>query len=301
MLRKYTKTKDFSHKQIILSAIYIFISCLFILFLKLALEGVFDKFVVAFLLGLIIILWLSALGVTFFIQDKRLALYCLGIFLFLLVVVFLRSAETVIGISIFSILYYWGIHRAFQDREKFTKIDYIRTLKYCFPLIIIGLAFLLSTIIVSSTISKDSIPERPVPEQLFDVLFVPIETALNIIAPEYESDMSSAQVQEILTDKFLQDGFFQEHLADVRTEEDITFKDAVYDAINTSIQVPLLSIVTYISIFTILALFILFRIVFIILMWLSFLLTILTLKVLMLYNIILVKTQDANRQYLELK
>ena len=304
--------KQNEKKQTVLLSIYIFVAYTLIVVSYLMMRGVININATTIIVLLVLFfVWFIVLNFTLFLQKYKVNIVCFVAIFGLLIVLFLRSVDVFIALCIFALGYWIMLHRAKGDKVLFTKFSPIRSLRHCVPWCVLGMSIFMSTALVSYVIVQESTSENPIPRQVFDTLFIPVDEILNIAISEYDADLSPEQVRDLLIQNFANEEWIDNNLSFLQDElpeqlPDIpeppdqqtvqSFKDSVYEFVNESVQTPLLVLSAFVSVFAGVALFVLFQVLFIVLMLISFYITWLAIKVCMRYGIILIYEQNAKRQ-----
>ncbi|MEX0877427.1 MAG: hypothetical protein WDZ40_01025 [Candidatus Spechtbacterales bacterium] len=173
------------------------------------------------------------------------------------------------------------------------------------PLFFTALAIMIS-FVYNSFVLQYYVEEPQIPESVYSVVFAPVEYSLRFVAPGYETGMTVEEFQEVLINGFMArflpgemsgqfdsgalPDFFGEEAGSITVEE---FSLAWINETIDNILTPYKSVLPALFVFGI---FLTLRFVFLPFVWVSTGLFLLVIKVLLLYNIIVLKEVTTVKQ-----
>ena len=149
------------------------------------------------------ILWITALVVIILFLDKKAVYVSFGILLLTLVSLFGFGKYTILGIILFGIILWIAYIRVERIKNSLAQFKALFLARRFFTIFFTGLAVLLAFIYSSYILSDYSIDDFHVSESVYHILFIPIETSLQIVIPKYKKGMTVGELQEVLVDNFL--------------------------------------------------------------------------------------------------
>jgi len=189
---------NISKKQWWFGALFLISGVLFWLYLYVVFVGK-GSFGALAVLG---ILWLFFAGFSALYLEKRL-LFILYVFLSLLIItLFSFSGFNIVGILIFFIVIFWSHSRAkrVQNSLLFPRTFFV--LRKFFPIFLTGLAIMLA-FSWQSFIFGDLKEPPQISKEIFHVMFIPTDSMIESMLPEYRRGMTIGEVQGILQEGFL--------------------------------------------------------------------------------------------------
>lgn len=279
----------------ILLSLYCCVSGLIVALLLVIVRGGGSFFATGSYFFLLFILWLVLFELTLSLVKKRATLYCDIALLVGVGALFVRSWETLLALLILGFGFFKARKIAHETQEQLVELKPLQAIKagMSFFLTLTALSF---AIFIASVVFLDATHEEPIPRSLFDVVFVPIEDVLQLVAPSYTTELNTEEVQQVLVSDLLSiDAIERLGLFD-GSNADVSFADTVYSSLNHYISKSTYAIRDYLSLVTIVALFLFLRVFALIVLWVSYGIYTLVIKVLLLYNIISVQKHSVQQE-----
>ena len=318
-------------KQKMLFVGYFFTLLCLVVASHLAIGGAFSTLVGLLVVLLFLLIWMAYIEVVLLLQDVALVKVLLALSVIVFGLLFVRSIEAFVGLVVFAIFCAESFRRLKHERRKSIGVTIggvVHPLRHILPIFTLGVCFLLASCFVTLVVTPDSTPEQPIPRQVFDSVFEPIEQGIQFIFSDYDPSLQINEVRELIVQDVFGGQWFEQDIQNIEenisaiaeeveqdisaiaeeVEQDISavaiqdtrpLRDYLYDTINDTIRTPLISFFWYLSIFGIVVLFIILRLLFIVLLWISYLVTYLVIKLLLRYGIILMNEQPSTHQNIQ--
>lgn len=253
--------------------------------------------------------WIVLFNLTLLFLSKTPALLSYAVLFLVLFFFFGLQGFTIVGILVFTLAMLWAYQKANNERKLLVEFKTFRILKRALPIFFTGLALFLAFAYNSLVLQDVFEDDLIIPPQLYDTLFGPTEVILSILFPDYEKGMSIGEFQEIIVESFLPPEILDQIGGDVRFAADFldeeisaqSLRDFSYNWLNentSSILEPFRGILPFLFI---IGLFFVFKTFSLPLLWFSFGVSWLVVKVLLLYNVVAVRTISVDKKEMVLK
>ena len=279
-LSKLKRDNALCSKQNILFAICFSILLALLALIQISISEQLDVGLVSIVFLFMVIAWLVLFEVVNLTSDKHRALLYNVILVLLIALFFVRDIASLSALLILALGCYECWRRFQKTRTLFTKFDYIAILKESIPVFLTALSLCVAILFTSLSIDETRDPSQPVSREMFDFVFVPLDSAIGAVS---DNGLSNFVLETI-----------GESGIEVTGEESLV--DEVYTSINRRIAVETMHI-EYVSLVVIVSLFLFLRLVSLLIMWVSFVLVFLVIKAFLFYNIISIKNKNVRQEW----
>ncbi len=261
----------------------LFLLLTFLVFIKFSISQSLGVNVASIFFVLIFIIWLVSFEVLNLLIDNSRSFFYNFVFVFFIGLFFVSNLESLIAFLIISVGFYESHRRFCKLKDIFNKFDFISILKDSIPVLMTTISLFVAILFTSLSIDDNKNPEQPISRQMFDFVFVPLESTVSLFT---DNDVSNFLLEQI------NNGDDADQLIDVQ----VSIGDKLYGSINERILVNTKEI-NYISLVVVISMFLFFRIFSLIIMWVSFLAVWLVIKALLFYNIISLNKKKTSKEF----
>lgn len=296
-----------SFKQEALAVVFVAVSTLVLVLAKASFAGTIEPALASAVMVVASIFWMCTVSLSLLFQQERLALYTYSALILLAFLLFFSGTLVIIA-SVLLGLGLWEANRRAQDEKRLlVEFKPFRILRRALPTFLLTLAIFSAVAYVNVALSDDFNGEVRVPRPIFNVLYAPVEAALETISPSFDENFTVSQTQAALARDLFSEAALERlglnNLFDnieEGSEQGVPLKESIYSSLNGSIAnaaAPYRELLPFVAM---VGFFFAFRLLFFLLMWLSLGISVLAVKLLMLYNIVSIEETSVQQEHARL-
>ena len=298
---------DASFKQEALAVIFVAISTLVLILAKASFAGAVEPALASAMMVVAFIVWVCSVSLSLLFQQERLALYTYSGVVLLALFLFFSGSATFVATALLG-LGLWEANRRAQDEKRLlVEFKAFRILRRALPTFLLALAIFSAVAYVNVALSEEFNGEVTVPRPVFNVLYAPVEAALETISPSFDENFTATQTQAALARDLFSDAALERlglnNLFDnieEGSQQGVPLKESIYTSLNRSVvnaAAPYRELLPFVAM---VGFFFAFRLLFFLLMWLSLGVSMLAVKLLTLYNIVSIEETSVQQEHARL-